>query len=165
MISPGMRAIAVKGQADFTGNQANRGGGVTRDSLYLSEWFGNNAYYQAGVTAGDFLWVCDKYNNRILRYILPTPGDTRGANLAVGQQTGGEHGVPPVVDPVGHQLVDRVDGHCRRRVDGRAIAGHCPSSAMRARKPSTVQWSPSGGCGPEAVRWATSWSRSWIPAA
>ncbi|MDJ0975036.1 MAG: NHL repeat-containing protein [Planctomycetota bacterium] len=79
------RAIAVKGQADFTGNQANRGGGVTRDSLYLSEWFGNNAYYQAGVTAGDFLWVCDKYNNRILRYILPTPGDTRGANLAVGQ--------------------------------------------------------------------------------
>ncbi|KPA10281.1 hypothetical protein MHK_009516, partial [Candidatus Magnetomorum sp. HK-1] len=56
----GSSAEAVFGQADFVGNQANRGGSVAANTLYHSD-----VVY---VDSFGHLWVSDRYNHRVLRY-------------------------------------------------------------------------------------------------
>jgi hypothetical protein len=78
-----LNADDVWGQADFTGNDCNRGAGPTASSFCFS-WGGSNNW-TAGVDidpAGN-LWVADSGNNRVLRF---APG-SKTANLVLGQSS------------------------------------------------------------------------------
>jgi hypothetical protein len=71
-------ADLVFGQADFSGSSANRGGSIAANSI--------NAPQGLTVENGN-LWVCDKSNNRILKYSSAYSIATNGpsADLVIGQ--------------------------------------------------------------------------------
>ncbi|MHB9154790.1 MAG: NHL repeat-containing protein [Endomicrobiales bacterium] len=102
--SNGKAAGLVLGQANFTANQANRGGGITSATL---------SGPKAVAAVGGAVWVADSANNRVLRFPAPVT-DGGAANLVLGQRnyvTGeanwGGIGVQPYTlsDPSGLSLL------------------------------------------------------------
>lgn len=76
-------ADEVWGQADFSGNQCNRGGQPTAGSLCLAE---GNYSATAVLDQSGHLWVADSSNNRVLRYPKQTDGSiSKRADLVLGQ--------------------------------------------------------------------------------